>query len=249
MNGTSFVTKISMTAPKHLFFDMDGTLTESRTLIAFESAKLLFLLDQGYDIAIVSGATQKQILIQIPTALSFSTLAQNGNDVQSNRLLQPVKWRNELNWMQKYKVFCIIDHLLAVAGETKQSDHVEDRGCQIAYSVIGHNAPRWRKSAYDPSGQARHDVIEQDVGWFKELDSYGIKYAIGGTTCIDFYLHSKGENVARYVKEMGWKPEECLYIGDALFEGGNDQTVMGVIPTQHVIDPADCAEFMRELLA
>lgn len=238
-----------MTAPKHLFFDMDGTLTESRSLIAVESAKMLLILDQGYDIVIVSGATQGQILVQIPTALSFSTLAQNGNDVQSNRLLQPVTWRNELNWMQKYKIFCIIDHLLGIANTTKQVDHVEDRRCQISYSATAHNAPREQKLAYDPDGSVRRGVIDKEFGWFKEINFYGIKYAIGGTTCIDFYLHSKGENVARYVKEMGWKPEECLYIGDALFPGGNDETVRGVIPVRSVKNPAECAEFMRELLA
>lgn len=238
-----------MTAPKHLFFDMDGTLTESRSLIAVESARMLFILDQGYDIVIVSGATQGQILVQIPTALSFSTLAQNGNDVQSNRLLQPVKWRNELNWMQKYKVFSLINHLLVGRSKEDLADLVEDRGGQISYSGTGHHAPLEQKCVYDPDCELRIQQIEDDWAWFKEIETYGIKWAIGGTTCIDFYLHSKGENIARYVKEMGWKPEECLYIGDALFPGGNDETVRGVIPVRQVENPAECAQFMRELLA
>jgi hypothetical protein len=35
---------------------------------------------------------------------------------------------------------------------------------------------------------------------------------------------------------MQWQKEDCLYIGDALFPGGNDETVVGVIPTQLVKD-------------
>ena len=47
---------------------------------------------------------------------------------------------------------------------------------------------------------------------------------------------------------MGWNKEECLYVGDALFPGGNDAVVVGVVPTHQIKDPDDTFRFIKENL-
>ena len=203
--------------------------------------------DDVADIVIVSGASIVQIRKQVGFG-PYSLLAQNGNDAYF--VPDEQAWRNELTWIQKFAVFKLVERLLKVSGESVGDSlyKVEDRGCQISYSATGHKAPIELKKAYDPDGSVRKNVIDDDLEWFNEMGIHGIKYAIGGTTCIDFYTHTKGENVARFVGEMGWRPDECVYVGDALFEGGNDATVIGVVPTVAVEGPEDTLRVIKSFL-
>ena len=47
---------------------------------------------------------------------------------------------------------------------------------------------------------------------------------------------------------INWKKEDCLYVGDALFPGGNDETVIGIVPTHAVKDPDDTFRFIESNL-
>ena len=64
---------------------------------------------------------------------------------------------------------------------------------------------------------------------------------IGGTTCIDYTsaCGRKGDNVLRLARREGWRREDMLYIGDALYPGGNDESVIGVCDTLPV---ANCVK-------
>jgi len=72
----------------------------------------------------------------------------------------------------------------------------------------------------------------------------------GGTTGLDFFLagHNKGVNVAHFIDRQKWNKEDCLYVGDALFPGGNDACVIGVIPTHAVGGPDETFEYIQECL-
>ena len=82
------------------------------------------------------------------------------------------------------------------------------------------------------------------------LNELGVDVVPGGTTCLDFFLRgkNKGYNVLRLIKKEGWLHEDCIYVGDALFPGGNDETVLGVIPTHAVKDPDETFAFVQSLL-
>ena len=47
---------------------------------------------------------------------------------------------------------------------------------------------------------------------------------------------------------MHWNKDECVYFGDGLYPGGNDEAVIGVIETIPVDDHLDCYTKLRELL-
>lgn len=227
---------------KHFFFDMDGTLTRSRTVIepAMETA-LMKLIDAGADVVVVSGAKEEQIAKQIGGLMyeHVAILAQNGNVAVSS--VGDRLWENKLNEEQKAEIMHFIRRLGAGDGD----DLIQDRGCQISYSAIGHNAPLEKKEAYDPGGKWRKSQIDGHKHTIAELEKIGVRVAIGGTTCIDFYLHTKGENVAQFIKQRKWKKAECVYVGDALFEGGNDHSVVGVVPTMEIRDHQECLQVVR----
>src|SRR3990167_6118035 len=79
-----------------------------------------------------------------------------------------------------------------------------------------------------------------------------LKFVVpAGTTNFSFIPAGKhkGFNVNRLRELMGWEKDECVYIGDALFLGGNDYVVVGVVPTRQVKDPQDTFLLVKAMLS
>ena len=233
---------------EHYFFDMDGTLTESRQQIDGEMKDLVDKLSEVADVIIVSGARMPQIVKQLGGLVEYvATLEQNGNvarDSAGNML-----WMNELEPNDQVMINDVIEAMIA-KNPQKRKDLVENRGSQISYSAIGHDAPRELKEAYDPKGHKRQTVLAGMSTHIARLFKDGIQCAIGGTTCIDFFRFTKGDNVQRYITHQEYRKAECMYIGDALYSGGNDESVLGIhLKCLDVYGPQRTKEFIKaELL-
>lgn len=234
---------------KHIFFDLDGTLTRSRSLIEPEMKQVLIeLMKSGRDVIVVSGADVPQVRKQLgggAIASEVYVLAQNGNKSfgKGGALL----WENVLSGGDRVDINAHINMIRTNLRDlflgTNESDLIQDRGCQISLSFVGHNAELERKERFDPDSSRRKEVLKRFP-----LISDRIEVRIGGTTCLDYFEKgkNKGFNVKQMIEKIDWKPEDCVYVGDALFEGGNDETVKGVIDTHEVGSPADTASFIND---
>ena len=208
---------------KHLFFDMDGTLTESRQEITDEMLQAIQELKE-YPL-VISGAQSSQMYKQLRGAKVVS-LSQNGNKT-------PL-WQNILSDTQKSAI-------LSWIGDVPQ-DMIEDRGCQISLSMTGHNAPLADKKAYDPDGSKRTQILAE-----KPFNVEGVQVKVAGTTCFDFFVKTKGENISSLLSCFGWDPKDCLYVGDALYPGGNDDSMIGVMETRQVSGPKETLEIIKSI--
>ena len=208
---------------KYFIFDMDGTVCESRQLISKDmERKLLKLATNNKDVFIISGASEEQMEKQIPS-FYFQFLSQSGN-------FTPL-WKNYLSHKEEGEIMTHIVSLMPI-----KRGMIENRGCQISLSLTGHNAPIEKKKNFDKDQQIRKNLLKAHP--FK---SQTLTCRIAGTTCIDYTSKNgtKGKNIKRLIKEMGWNKNECIYFGDALYKGGNDETVIGVIKTVKVSGPQD----------
>ena len=226
------------TPVQHLFFDMDNTLTRSRSKIMEDMKDLLALLP--HDIVVTSGARFEQICFQMDD-LPCYILAQNGNHAMHG---SEELWRDLL---APDEVSEIMAHIASLAHNMEVPDPhdlIENRGSQISYSVYGHHAPVEVKERVDPDQRIRAALLTANP-----LVSETIEVKIAGTTCLDYFRkgRNKGYNVARLCSLKGWEKTSCLYFGDALFPGGNDETVIGIIPTQSVTNPRDTYERLLAL--
>jgi HAD superfamily hydrolase (TIGR01484 family) len=226
---------------KHLFFDMDQTIAPARQPILPEMYKLLSSLD--HSLVIVSGQEVDKIGWQ-SNQLPTYTLGQIGNhatDVSDNEL-----WNIELETFHKAEILSHIEQL------TQQLDHdlnhdwnpIEDRGAQITFSPIGNTAPHELKQAYDPDAAKRKLLLENTP-----FDSEELVVKIGGSTSYD-YIHKdrhKGTNVQKLIDLKGWNPDDCIYFGDGLYPGGNDEAVIGVIETVLVEDHLDTYAKLKKM--
>lgn len=228
---------------------MDGTLTRSRSLIELEmNQALVSLMKSGRDVIVVSGADVSQMKKQI-TEDSFSSgiyaMSQNGNSAFDKT--GSVLWQNVLSAEDKLEINEHINtvrtNFADIFANTDENDLIQNRGCQISLSLVGHHAELGRKEKFDPDSSKRKDILKRFP-----LISNRVEVRIGGTTCLDYFEKgkNKGWNVKQMIAKMGWNAEDCVYVGDALFEGGNDETVKGVIDTHAVKSPEDTISFIRE---
>ena len=97
------------------------------------------------------------------------------------------------------------------------------------------------------------DIGEPEI---KLLEKYPfisdtMQVKIGGTTCFDYTAEGKNKGffVPKLIETMDWNKDESIYFGDALFPGGNDESVIGVIDTQAVVDPADTLSTLQKVFS
>ncbi len=226
----------------HLFFDMDKTVAPARQPILPEMFELLSSLKE--DIVIVSGQYAEKIQWQ-SGGLKAYRLGQNGNEAfdKEERKL----WYTPLREDQRAEIMAHIHKLETILPEPLNYDWtpIEDRGAQITFSPIGNTAPLELKMAYDPEREKRDELL-RSIPFVSET----LTVKIGGSTSIDYFQKdkNKGTNVAKLIEVMGWDKNACVYLGDGLFPGGNDEAVIGVIETIPVKDHHDCYRKVIELL-
>lgn len=238
---------------KHVFFDMDNTLTHSRTPIEDDMKEALGQLLGPVDVVVVSGGEETRMWKQMTDYFrgKISFLVQNGNNGYSHKKGKYL-WERRLPSEEKNE---ILKHIASI--EKKYGDLIErfrkedrnklteDRGCQISFSFVGHNALLADKRRFDPDGSVRLGILKA-----LPLNSRQVDAKLGGTTCFDYNQlgKNKGYNIGEWMKYFGWRSEDVLYVGDALFPGGNDDSVFGCCDTLQVSGPAETLAVIRKIV-
>jgi phosphomannomutase len=124
---------------------------------------------------------------------------------------------------------------------------IEDRGSQITYSALGQQAPLDEKSKWDPDFAKRQKIKTLlDVS----LPEFSVR--LGGTTSIDVTLPGidKAYGIGKLRDILSIPVSEMIYVGDALFPGGNDYPVRstGAVCIQ-VRDPNETKRVIEAIVA
>lgn len=98
-------------------------------------------------------------------------------------------------------------------------DIIEDRGSQITFSALGQQAPLDAKSTFDPDFSKREAMKAQLDA---EIPEFSVR--LGGTTSIDITKPGvdKAYGIRQLREILGIGLDEMIFVGDALFQGGND---------------------------
>ena len=217
---------------KLIVFDLDGTLAESKSSLDAEAAGLLHGLLGIIKVAVISGGDWPQFEKQL---ISFLPR----DDSLGNLVLLPTCgtkcFQYSGDWKEIYSDHLSADQSKTIIGSLKTAVEragfqvektwgavIEDRGSQITYSALGQQAPLKEKEKWDPDFAKRKKIKSI-------LDTLIPEFSVrmGGATSID--VTKPGIDKAygiRKLREMLSIPlEEMIYIGDALFPGGNDYPV------------------------
>ena len=216
-----------------LIFDLDGTLAESKCPLSLDMAELLEKALQRFSIAVISGGNyaqfEKQFLSNLPLldeqlrklylfptcATSFYRYTKTWDKVYSE----------ELTVEQRKKILDAFEKTFKDIGFAPTTDWgpvLEDRLTQITFSALGQNAPTHLKKKWDPNHVKRLTIIDTLRIYIPEFE-----IRTGGSTSIDVTKDGidKAYGITQIEKYLGFQKSEMMFIGDALFDGGNDATV------------------------
>lgn len=244
--------------PRAIAFDSDNTLTASKQPIEAPMASLFAQLTLRIPTAIISGAGMPQYMSQIINHLPPETNFENvflfpSTGASCYRKVGDT-WQSLydhcLTEVETRRIAVAIESAFnetgALHGEPKYGERLEYRGSSIAFSALGQNAPLKEKERWDPHHKKRSRVVSIIEPQLPEFE-----VRIGGTTTID--ITRKGIDKAfamRWFSEYLTIPlPDMLYVGDALYEDGNDAAVLTTdIRTHAVKDPADTIQLITTLL-
>ncbi|MCC6448174.1 MAG: HAD-IIB family hydrolase [Chitinophagaceae bacterium] len=216
-----------------IIFDLDGTLTASKSPLESETADLLSTLLKIKKVAVISGCNynqfQKQFLKYLPSDANLNNLyilPVSGAELYTYNNDWTQKYSNNLSLDDKKKILFALDEATKDAGyETPKTDFgliIEDRNSQITFSGLGQNAPIEMKKSWDPTLEKRKNIVEK---LNTKLPDFNIQ--IGGTTSIDITKKGidKSYGIKMLIEITKISKEKMLFVGDALFEGGNDLSI------------------------
>lgn len=245
--------------PRVVMFDIDKTLARSKQAIAPSMAELLAALLSRTKVAVVSGGKleqfTKQIVDRLPESADLSSLyllptsgaalyVRDGREwrpVYEERLTDEEARRIEDALRQGAEETKVIDFALPAYGE-----RIEYRGAQVTLSALGQEAPIEEKEVWDPTGE-KHDRVRAAVAAL--LPGYDVKR--GGSTSIDVTKRgvNKAFGVRKLAGHLGIPIEDMLYVGDALYPGGNDEVVKeSGVRTEAVTGPEATEAVITRLL-
>jgi HAD superfamily hydrolase (TIGR01484 family) len=151
---------------------------------------------------------------------------------------------------EKVKIRTAFDRALADAGladERIWGERIEDRGSQITFSGLGQVAPLKAKEAWDPDRKKRTALQA-----FLRSALPDLSVNLGGTTSIDVTRAGvdKGYGLKRLTAESGVPLDGMLFIGDAIFPGGNDYPAAEIgLETVKVRDVAETTAVVTAIVA
>lgn len=214
---------------KLIVFDLDGTLAESKSSLDAEMATLLHGLLEVAKVAVISGGDwpqfEKQLLSHLPVdgcLTNLSLLPTCGTKFYKYDGDWKKLYSEDFTSEEKTKIISSFHKALDAA--CYRADHVwgeviEDRGSQITFSALGQQAPLEAKTKWDPDFTKRKKITAQ-LG--KHIPEFSVR--MGGATSIDVTKPGidKAYGIRKLRDLLGISLEEMIFIGDALFPGGND---------------------------
>ena len=245
--------------PSVVMFDLDKTLARSKESVTKDMAMLLAELSTKTKVAVISGGKpeqlEEQVIQQLPPSASLSDIYLLPTSGSQLLTYEEHAWvtvyAEELSPDETDRIEDAIEQGVCDTGiidlsTPSHGPRLENRGSQVAFSALGQHAPIAEKEAWDPDDTKRlilHKAIAE------LLPEYDVK--VGGSTTIDVTKHgvNKAYGVRKLAEYLSIAISDMLYVGDALFPGGNDEVVKETgIRTQEVCDPDETETVIKSLL-
>jgi len=222
-----------MAGKRVILFDLDGTLTRSKSNLDGEMGGVLSRLLRERYVAVTSGCSFNQFKDQFVRRLPkeadlsrlflFPTNSASGYYYDGRRRRFYRAYNNVISKNAVKRILRSFESVFTEIGYEKPEKTYgpvfENRGSQLTFSALGQKAPLHLKQKWDPDQRKRLRIRKLLKPRLPEFE-----VSIGGTTSID--VTRKGVNktlcVPRLMKKLHVSLGEMLFIGDALFKGGND---------------------------
>lgn len=243
--------------PKVVLFDLDDTLAPSFQPPELGVIDALQRLLQHMPVAILSAAglprMEHDFLAKMEDSPSVNHLYVFPNSASECYRFERGAWHRLYDFAftpeERAHIKAAIETCAAEVGYRHPDYAAElwDRESQIAYAMISSTAPQSIKKTWDPD-QAKRKQLK--AGLEKLLPECEI--LIGGSVTVDITRRGidKAHGVRWLAKELSASPADMLYVGDALYPGGNDSVVIPTgVQTRQTSGPPETLAIINEILA
>ncbi len=240
-----------------IVFDLDGTLAESKSSLDGEMSGLLNALLRVVKVAVISGGAwsqfEKQVLAPFPrdTPLkNLSLLPTCGTKFYQYKSGWEPLYSEDFSAREKEKIIGSLKQAIASSdfpAHESWGEIIEDRGSQITFSALGQQAPLEAKKTWDPDFAKRKKM---KVVLDRLIPEFSVR--LGGATSIDVTKLGidKGYGIRKLRDTLGIAIDEMIFVGDALFPGGNDFSAKEAGTTSiQVRDPHESKRVIEAILA
>jgi HAD superfamily hydrolase (TIGR01484 family) len=214
---------------KLIVFDLDGTLAPSKSPLDTEMSSLLHDLLEVVKVAVISGGAwlqfERQVISNLPQdgrLASLSLLPTCGTQFFQYTGQWKRLYAEDFTTDEKDKIINSLNKAVETAdfpASQSWGETIEDRGSQITYSALGQQAPLEEKVKWDADFAKRKKIKAI-------LDTLIPEFSVrlGGATSIDVTKPGidKAYGIRKLRDILGIGLQEMIYVGDALFPGGND---------------------------
>jgi len=242
-----------------IVFDLDGTLTESKAPMKRDMAQMLARLLKSKKVAVIGGGSYEQFRKQLIGHLDvpreqlsglflFPTTSTSFYRYQSG---WKKVYRKVLSAAEKKKIMTAFSFAFKEKGYRHPEKHwgkiIEDRASQITFSALGQKAPVEAKAQWNKTNDVRPALMKIMQGRL-----LGFEVRRGGLTSID--VTHKGIDKAygvRQIKKVLKIPiAKMLFVGDALYPGGNDYAAKRTgVRCIAVRGPEDTKKIIKKILS
>ena len=208
-------------------FDVDGTLTNSRSLIDPDFKEFFLNFIANHNVCIVTGSDYSKTLEQLGEEIMHNVMRSyqcSGNSIWENGLEVE---RNNWTLGNEERDF-LSSELFRSKFLTRTGAHLDDRPGLVNFSVVGRGATTEQRAEY-----VLYDTEHQERKFIADLfnsryASKGVKAQVAGETGLD--IIQEGRDKGQVIDDFD--DYNVFFFGDMMQPGGNDEPLANTIASR-----------------
>lgn len=261
------ITNLKKLKPKSLIvFDLDGTIAPTKAPMDKEMKQLLLALLAQKQVAVIGGGKYDLFKEQLVSQLG------NSKELLKNLFLFPTTstafyrytkgWKkvysHELSRADRTRIMKTFEKVFTEIGyqhpKKTYGSVVEDRGTQVTFSALGQEVvAKLGKKGIALKEQWKEKYTKTKMEIAKRMQKYLPDMAVraAGHTSVDVTKKGidKAFGLRQIEKQIGVKIKNMLFVGDAIFPGGNDYAIVQTgVDYVKVKDPEGTKKVIEHIL-
>ncbi len=248
-----------------IVFDLDGTLTETKRPMDAEMAGLLRRLLWEKKVAVIGGGSRETFQHQFVDKIgktgnlrNLSLFPTNATTFYRYRGGWKKVYRQELPLKDKRRIKeafrLVLGELRYVPPKKTYGEIIEDRGTQITFSALGQDvvAVLGKKGVrLKEAWTKKNTPLKLKIAKLVQRHLPEFEVHAAGFTSIDVTRKGidKAYGIRQIEKYLKIPKEEMVFIGDALFPGGNDYAVKKTgVAVMMTSGPEETKKIIRKII-
>ncbi len=257
----------SLSEKELIVFDMDGTLTPSKSVADREMIALLLQLLEKKKVAVIGGGKyalfREQIIARLPhrdarlaNLFLFPTTSTTFYRYQGGA------WKNVYTLLLPKRDRAKIRNAFKAVFKEMDYEHpkktygpvIEDRGTQVSFSALGQDVVAMlgkRGIRMKEEWKRKYTPLKMEIARAVAKRLPGLEVRAAGYTTIDVTRKGidKGYGIRQIEKYLHVPVKKMLFVGDALYPGGNDYAARRTgVQCIAVGGPEDAKKIIKKIL-